>query len=213
MKPTIFVFLLFLFSCASEEKKNEPTTTADYSIVIKTLDTIFNEDQAGRQKIDSIVNRYGIGSKEEKELWRNITSVDSINVLKVENIIARYGWLGADAIGEQGNTTLFLVIQHANTSIQEKYLPIMRKAVKENKANAAELALLEDRVLISRGKSQRYGSQISRDDKGRFYVQTLANPDSVDQYRASVGLGPLAEYVANWNIKWDVEQYKKQQIK
>ena len=33
--------------------------------------------------------------------------------------------------------------------------------------------------------------------------------DNVDVRRASVGLPPLADYVSNWQIKWDPAQYKK----
>jgi hypothetical protein len=38
----------------------------------------------------------------------------------------------------------------------------------------------------------------------------LADPDHVDERRASVGLQPLAAYVEHWKITWDVEAYKKQ---
>jgi hypothetical protein len=31
----------------------------------------------------------------------------------------------------------------------------------------------------------------------------------VDDRRALVGLPPLADYVSNWEIKWDPDQYKK----
>jgi hypothetical protein len=37
----------------------------------------------------------------------------------------------------------------------------------------------------------------------------LLDPENVNKRRASVGLGTLEEYVKNWDMKWDVEQYKK----
>jgi len=37
----------------------------------------------------------------------------------------------------------------------------------------------------------------------------LEDPDNVDMRRAGVGLPPLAIYAEQWQIKWDVEQYKK----
>jgi hypothetical protein len=105
---------------------------------------------------------------------------------------------------------LFLVIQHADQKTQEKYLPMMRAAVKNGKAQGSSLALLEDRVALGQGKRQIYGSQIGRDpDTQLYYVSPLEDPDNVDKRRAEVGLGTLAEYVNRWQIKWDVEQYKK----
>ncbi len=42
-----------------------------------------------------------------------------------------------------------------------------------------------------------------------YYVSPFEDPDNVDKRRAAVGLQPLAEYVYQWQIKWDIEQYKK----
>jgi hypothetical protein len=65
---------------------------------------------------------------------------DSIDLIAVAHILDTYGWLGPDKIGFMGTQTLFLVIQHAKLAVQEKYLPMMRMAVKENKALAKDLA-------------------------------------------------------------------------
>ena len=97
---------------------------------------------------------------------------------------------------------------------QVQYLPMMREAVKNGKAKGSSLALLVDRVALRQGKRQIYGSQIARDqDSPVYYVSPLEDPDNVDKRRAEVGLGPLSEYVSRWQIKWDVEQYKKDLLK
>ncbi len=86
----------------------------------------------------------------------------------------------------------------------------MREAVQQKKANASSLALLEDRVALGEGRKQVYGSQIGFDEPtGKMYVLPLEDPDHVDKRRATMGLGPLADYVKRWNITWDVEAYKK----
>jgi len=65
-------------------------------------------------------------------------------------------------------------------------------------------------VALRQGRKQIYGSQINRDQKTQeFYVSPLEDPDNVDKRRAEVGLQPLAVYLSNWDLKWDVEQYKK----
>ena len=146
-----------------------------------------------------------------KALWATINLKDSINLLKTKAILDKYGWLGKDIIGEQGNTTLFLIIQHADLTTQTKYLPMMREAVAHGNATAANLALLEDRVAIRQGKKQIYGSQIARDPGTKeYYVSPLDDPDNVDKRRANVGLNTMAEYVQYWQMKWDPESYKKE---
>lgn len=178
--------------------------------LVAILDSIYIEDQKYRQQIDGIEKKYGWESKEMKAHWKIINEKDSINLIKVKSILDKYGWLGADVVGEQGNSTLFLVIQHSDQATQEKYLPMMREAVKNGKAQSSSLALLEDRVALRQGKRQIYGSQIGRDPETQiYYVLPLEDPDNVDKRRAEVGLGPLSEYVNHWQIKWDVEQYKK----
>ncbi|GEO11061.1 DUF6624 domain-containing protein [Segetibacter aerophilus] len=178
--------------------------------LVAQLDSIYIEDQKYRQQIDSIEKKYGWESKEMTAHWKIINEKDSINLIKVKNILDKHGWLGADVVGEQGNTTLFLVIQHSDRATQEKYLPMMRDAVKKGKARGSSLALLEDRVALSQGRRQLYGSQIGGDAATKtYYVLPLEDPDNVDKRRAEVGLQPLADYVRQWQIKWDVEQYKK----
>lgn len=178
--------------------------------LVATLDSIYVEDQKYRQQIDGIEKRYGWESTEMQDHWKIISQKDSINLIKVKAILDQHGWLGADVVGGQGNSTLFLVIQHADQATQEKYLPMMREAVKNGKAQGSSLALLEDRVALGQGKRQIYGSQIGRDPETQIYfISPLEDPDNVDKRRAEVGLQSLADYASRWQITWDVEQYKK----
>ena len=178
--------------------------------LVAELDSIFTEDQKYRLQIDEIEKKYGWESNEMKTHWKIINEKDSINLIKVKALLNKYGWLGADVVGRQGNSTLFLVIQHSNQATQEKYLPMMREAVKNGKAQGNSLALLEDRVALGQGKKQIYGSQIGRNFETKlYYVLPLLDPETVDKRRAEVGLQSLAEYLTHWQIKWDVEQYKK----
>lgn len=192
-----------------KDNKDKEEAGLDKTLVA-ILDTVYTEDQKYRQQIDQITKKYGWQSKEMQDHWKIINEKDSVNLIKVCNILDKHGWLGPDVVGRQGSSALFLVIQHADLPVQEKYLPMMRDAVKNNKAQGSSLALLEDRVALRQGKRQIYGSQVGRDNEsGQHYVLPLEDPDNVDQRRASVGLPPLADYVSNWQIKWDPEQYKK----
>jgi hypothetical protein len=178
--------------------------------LVAILDTIYQDDQQLREQSDEIEKKFGWESQEMTALWNLIREKDSLNLIKIEDILDKYGWLGEDIVGEQGNRTIFLVIQHSDLAVQEKYLPMMREAVKNGKASAGDLAYLEDRVAIRQGKKQIYGSQVNYDGERQiYYVLPLEDPDNVDKRRAEVGLPPMAAYVGYFNLKWDVEQYKK----
>ena len=175
-----------------------------------TLDNIYREDQGLRRQISEIEANYGRDSAEMRAHWKKIQEKDSINLIKIQQILDTRGWLGADVIGRQGNSTLFLVIQHSDLAVQEKYLPMMREAVKKGNASPGSLALLEDRVALRQGEKQIYGSQIGQNSEtAEYYVLPLEDPENVDQRREEVGLGPLQEYISHWNLTWDVEEYNK----
>jgi hypothetical protein len=176
--------------------------------LVKILDSIYVEDQKYRMQLDSISKQFGWKSEEVQSLRKIIHEKDSLNQIVVKKIINEHGWLGADIIGEQGNLTLFLVIQHSDLATQLEYLPLMREAVKRGNASASSLALLEDRTALGQGKHQIYGSQIwSNPETGELFVAPLIDPKNVDQRRAEVGLGTLSDYVGIWQLKWNVEEY------
>ena len=183
-------------------KANKSKEEAGYNKpLVAELDGIFTTDQGSRNQLNPVEKKYGRDSKEMHDLWASIIKIDSINLIKVTAILDKYGWLGPDVISKRGNTTLFLVIQHSNIQVRDKYLPMMREAVKNGKASGSQLALMEDRSALEHGKKQIYGSQIGRDEKtGKYYISPIEDEPNVDKRRASVGLGPLSDYAANWGI-------------
>ena len=74
--------------------------------LVAMLDTIYQEDQKYRQQIDGIQEKYGWESDEMKAHWKIINEKDSLNLIKIKKILDERGWLGADVIGNQGNSTL-----------------------------------------------------------------------------------------------------------
>lgn len=177
--------------------------------LVVMLDSIYELDQSLRLRSRDLMEEFGWNSDTVQKLWVTINYQDSINELAITNLLDERGWLGADIVGGKGNNTLFLVIQHAPIETQQKYLPMMRQAVKDGKARGSSLALLEDRVNLRTGKKQIYGSQIGTHPDGTYYVQALEDPLNVDERRSSVGLGSLNNYTARWDFSFDAEEYIK----
>jgi len=187
-------------------KSNQPSMPK----LAKELEKIQVEDQKYRQMIDSVTTQFGRDSKEVDALWSTMRLVDSVNTTRVSAILDTHGWLGTKAVGASGNSALFLVVQHADIEVQEKYLPMMREAVKAGNAQGSSLALLEDRVLMRHGKKQIYGSQVRTDQiTGENYFFPIEDVDHVDEKRGSVGLGSLAEYAQYFGIIWDAAAMEK----
>jgi hypothetical protein len=197
------LLLIFLTSTCSAQVRL-------YDSLSHILDSVVERDQQYRDQFEIVRDKYGHESPEMKKLFWLQSIADSINLVIVENILKHYGWLGADKIGDTGNSTLFIVIQHSGIRVQEKYLPLMRQAVKNHNASGKELALLEDRVALRQGKEQVYGSQVIWDkNTNAYYVLPVRDPETIDSRRAEVGLPPMEEYLKNWNTSWNIDSYKK----
>lgn len=177
----------------------------------KELLDIYTEDQGIRGDFMKIYKDPNSDKKKIDSIGKLMRKKDSINLIKVIKILSEKGWVGKDVVGAQANQTLFLVIQHSDLKYQQKYLPMMREAVKKGNANPANLAYLEDRVALREGRRQIYGSQSSKNKMtNKLYISPMIDPDNVDKRRAEVGLGTMAEYAAKMNIEWNLEAYKKE---
>ncbi len=206
---TLIILGYFIFNYSFGQNIEKTEANLDKQLVA-VLDTIYIDDQENRKQINDIAKGYGWESKELKDHLKKIEEQDSINIIKIKKILDERGWLGADIIGNLGNTTLFLVIQHSDLETQEKYLPMMREAVKKGNAKANNLAFLEDRVALRKGEKQIYGSQIAPDpETGEYIVLPLIDPENIDKRRAEVGLGKFQDYISDFGITWNVEEYKK----
>jgi len=194
-------------------KENKTKAEPNYiKPVVAILDTVYQDDQKTRQGIVPLIQKEGMQSPAVKERLKQMQYYDSVNLLKVEKILDEYGWLGFDKIGNMGALTLFLVIQHSPLKVQEKYLLMMREAVKNKQAFAGNLALLEDRVPLGEGRKQIYGSQLRTDTvTHKNILLPLEDPENVDKRRAEVGLGPIADYLKNFGVEWNPKAFKKQQ--
>ena len=179
--------------------------------VQKELLAIYEDDQEIRKDFMKIYTEKGSGHKLVDSIGKIMIYKDSLNLIKISKILDEKGWVGKDVVGAQANETLYLVIQHSPLQYQQKYLPMMREAVKKGNANSRNLAYLEDRIALREGKRQIYGSQIAINSiTGKSHISPLQDPDNVDKRRAEVGLGPIANYAKKNGLVWDVEAYKKE---
>jgi hypothetical protein len=197
----------------SESIEEPPSVILDSVAAI--LDSIHQEDQRYRNLLQPLTEAgYTFDSDTVQQVYARMVRTDSSNMVIVDQILDEYGWLGIDEIGYRANSAIFLVIQHAPHEVQKEYLPAMREAVANGKAAGSSLALLEDRVALGNGEPQIYGSQIVTLHKtNETFVEPIANPDSVNQRRAEVGLGPIEDYVERFGITWDLEAHKERSAK
>jgi hypothetical protein len=116
------------------------------------------------------------------------------NAARLQELIALHGWPAEDIAGEDGAKAAWFVVQHAigEPNFQRKTLTRMQGCVAEGRVPAWQAAYLEDRIAMLEGRPQRFGSQWLDDlSDGRTRPWKLADPDHVNELRASVGLRPM----------------------
>lgn len=166
------------------------------------------EDQRYRREMNGVEEKYGWESPQIDSLWVLQNKADSLNTLRITEIIDERGYPGKSMVGDGYASTAFLVIQHADLAIQEKYLSTITKAADDGEVRWSSVALLVDRINMRNGKPQIYGSQVNRDpETEEYYFSRIAEPFKIDSIRATVGLGPLQSYADNWEFEWDPEKH------
>lgn len=169
----------------------------------KELAAIYLTDQGTRSKMDSVQKNFTMQSPQWEALMADMKTTDERNTKRVVEMIEQYGWPGNSLVGRRGSTAAFLVIQHAEAAIQRQYLPLMREAAAKGELANAELALLEDRVLVRQGQAQIYGSQLrNNSDTNKMEFFPIEDEAHVDERRRTMGLGPLTEYAKHFGLDY-----------
>jgi len=162
-------------------------TKIDTAAIKNELNAILDRDQKTRAHGDSA---------------QFMSYIDSCNLVQVEALINKYGWLGKSFVGGRGNNTVFLVIQHADLKTQEKYFPLMQQSVADSESRPCDLALLQDRILMRQGKKQIYGSQVVLNKTGGEEFYPIEDEKNVNIRRAKAGLEPIEEYAKYFGIDY-----------
>lgn len=100
-------------------------------------------------------------------------------------------------VGDDGATAAWAITQHSDLDpqFQRQMLILMQAAAAAGEASPGDVAYLTDRVAANAGEPQTYGTQMGCSENGKPLPATLADPERVDELRASAGLPPLADYL------------------
>lgn len=212
MKIILIFSLSLIFACSNNPAAQDiQTPIPEVMDLVAFLDTIFWTEQEPIRLRDSIMKIHGDESKEFLEQQNIYKKNHAINEKKISAILDKSGWPKKEIIGERGNRTICNVIQHAENDIRIKYLPMMKQAVLDKKLNPQLLVRAEDRIATETGELQIYGGQMKfYPETKSFNVWPVLDPVNIDQRRAAIGLGPIAEYLKNrFDFEWNLEEQIK----
>lgn len=154
-------------------------------------------DQAVRAEIDGYTTSDGSIDPGFLRRWQD---VDQRHTSVLREIVAEHGWPGHALAGVDGAEAAWLLAQHADLADQQQFRPLLATAVRAGDATDKQLAFLDDRLAMREGRRlQRYGTQMIKHGAGPLVLYDVEEPETLDERRATIGLGPVADQLTHAN--------------
>ena len=168
---------------------NLATPKGSHPELARELGAMAAKDQAVRNAAIAAGN-------DDKAANAAMERVDRANLARLRQIIRRFGWPTGALVGNAGMGDVWLLVQHSPGPFIAQALPHLKNAADRGEIAWSTLALTIDRDLTDRRQPQLYGSQATLGADGRMTLLPVRDEAHLDERRAQVGLGPIADYLA-----------------
>lgn len=159
----------------------------------KELLAMMERDQSARTK--AAASAKVRGGQPEQALILAIFQADQDNVSRMAEIVEAQQFPDAQQVGRDGLRAAWLVAAHADRDpqLQAKLLALLEPLARQGNIVPQDFALLSDRVKVSQGLPQLYGSQF-RASGGISHPQPIEKPEGLEARRAEQGLLTMRDY-------------------
>ena len=167
--------------------------------LIAELNNLKQRDVVTRERLLKAGRLYGFYDDEMQR-------VHIENAEALDHILSIHGWPGISMVGLEGCRTAWFVAQHSICTpvLQRRFLRALEKAAASGEAPKKLAAFLTDRVRFNEGEPQVYGTVLDWNERGELDCE-VAEPEHIDELRASVGLPPFAESLAQHRKEVEAE--------
>ncbi|WP_324614339.1 DUF6624 domain-containing protein [Streptomyces kebangsaanensis] len=142
-------------------------------------------------------------AEEDRELMREAAAAPSAergrrvlrchrdNAEALAAIVRRYGWPAADVVGGPASTAALMILLHApDPGFRLRCRDLIAQATADGRCPAVHFAYIADHCAVEQGEPQFYGTRI---DPVTLRPYPVRRPQTLDERRQDVGLGPLEE--------------------
>lgn len=155
-------------------------------------------DQAGRMRIGE-VDVSALPPQQRVAAFATISAVidpvDRANQQALTAMIPPEGWFLRSRYGDEAARAAFHIVQHGDETLWRRFLPVLEPLVASGEVEGEAFAKMFDRLAISEGRPQRYGTQF-RCVSNRWNLAPLEDEARVEVWRAEMGIATaLSVYV------------------
>jgi hypothetical protein len=111
------------------------------------------------------------------------------NAEALRAVVDGYGWPTTDLVGEQASTAALMILLHApDLGFQLTCRDLIAEAAEDGRCPVVHHAYIADHCAVEQGRPQFYGTRV---DPRTLRPYPVIRPESVEERRADIGLGPL----------------------
>jgi hypothetical protein len=192
LRSIVLAFVIGALVSCSRHNTGQAPSSLD-SALLSELRQRVTLDQAARERFTLALRS---GHAPDTSVVAGMIAVDAANTAWLRGVVARQGWPTRSAVGEDGVSAAFLLVQHADrdTSFQSLVLPMLERAYRRGEVEGQDVAMLTDRLAGARHQPQVYGTQADVLN-GRVVLKPIIDSANVDARRAAMGLPSMTVYL------------------
>lgn len=182
------VIYIFIISCKAP---NFIITNKNNIELEKSIEEMIIKDQ-NIQKLIIKNDKYKIDSLENRK-----KEIIQKNCSSCKNILNNYGYPTTNLVSKKASHNFWILVQHcdSNIKLQMKALAGLKKGIKKGIGLRSNYAYLLDRINVNLGRKQVFGTQVYRDEKGKYIPHPIRDSLNVNDRRKK------------YDINWTIEEY------
>ena len=191
-------YLLFiLLSILTASEAPAISNSCNHIEMSEDLEEAYQEDQEIRRELMPVIAEYQESGKGAFKLLRlkwKMDRIDSRNQELLDDWMAACGW--PDELTPDAHRAVFMVLQHSNLEHMKQHIDELERKVAGGLLDPDDHATMSDRIAMYEGRAQRFGTQTFQTPDSDNTVWPVVNADSLNIWRAGVGLPPMEDYFA-----------------
>ncbi len=205
------ILLLMPFMALFGQKNANQQPNEPYKVFLENSEKI--RMRYVRMLRDSLP-KYGFQSKQVIFINKKIEKLDSSDVATFLGYEKKYGFPKISIYGAKASNAAFLIVQHSNPAMMQKYFKTIKKLAAKNEAHLTNVALMQDRILMDKKKKQLYGTQYvsatTATGTDTMYVYAIKDIKNIDKRRRKMGLGSFKAFLDEYGYSYPNYIYRKE---
>lgn len=144
-----------------------------------------------RELLQEVVAR-DLSNKSDREKLHKLYDKDSARLCE---ILKTHGWPTSELVGESGIPATYYILRNSSSfEMQRDLLPVIVAVIKKDPAQKPEFAQLIDRLRVSAGMKQLFGTQ-SASVGGFIQLLPIEDEANLDARRAAFGMSDMRQNI------------------